>query len=368
MFTGYIPSENKIPLMYFFGGGSRGKFVNALRADSSQEIYFSLSARALFYDLVRFYLGGSDESILMPGYTCEKFAQACFAATKNVEFYGISKSTLQADEQDLFKKIGPSTKIVVLQHLFGIQQPHAHIIKRIKEAKKDIVIIDDSSQLSWVDKGALESDFVLFSFGRGKPFPLGQGGALIDVRNQLKLSADFESRDLAYNVGAVTKVLLSQLLMHPYIFRYISGIIRKKKPKASDFFQAKAGAYSGGMSMRLMEIGSRMLQFNDKINRHRRIVSNIYKSKLSPECLFDISYDHPMLRFPIKLKADEDIMNNLRNYGVQSMYFDLSDIIYDNPIPECGYLEQRLITLPTTLQIDSGVAEQISTEINKHVH
>ena len=122
-------------------------------------------------------------------------------------------------------------------------------------------------------------------------------------------------------------------------------------------------------------------EFNnlEKILKHRRKISNIYKNNidknlLSEEIIKNIHLSSN-LRFPIFAKNRENLISYLRQ---KSIY--LSDIWYDAPIAPKKYLNltdyknqcpnseeisSRIVNLPTHINISEKDALCISKEVNK---
>lgn len=118
------------------------------------------------------------DEVLLPGYTCYSLASSVVRAGLKIRVYDLDPRTLQPDIESIVRNRSSRTLAIIHQHLFGIPMPIEGITSLAKET--DITVIEDAAQalggrLNGKALGTL-GDFGLFSFGRGKPLPLGGGG------------------------------------------------------------------------------------------------------------------------------------------------------------------------------------------------
>ena len=175
------------------------------------------SARTLLFvllDELKRKDNGRRDEVLIPGYTCYSVAAAVAKANLKISVYDLDPKTFCADIDSLEKAISEKTLAVVTQHLFGILTP-IDKLKIITDQNGAYLIEDSAQALGRVEKcsgiNRTLGDFVLFSFGRGKPLPIGGGGALVsrshsEIINKMTFKQQKKGHRYAL-LSAVTKIV-----------------------------------------------------------------------------------------------------------------------------------------------------------------
>ena len=182
------PAETHLPLAALV----RGILPLPARFSAEMQTFLGVSqcvlaanARTLLYVLLCALRdqrdGHGGQEVLLPGYTCYSVAAAVVKAGLKVQLYDLDPNTLQPDFDDLSRKISGRTLAVIGQHLLGVRTDMRELAKIA--AQQGTCCIEDSAQCLSAGQvgvaGESAADYTLFSFGRGKPLPLGGGGALI---------------------------------------------------------------------------------------------------------------------------------------------------------------------------------------------
>ncbi len=160
--------------------------------------------------------GGGE--VLVPAYTCWSVPAAAVAAGWRVRLYDLDPRTF-LPASDLAGLVGPTTAAVVLADLLstvpGFEEAAGAIASRLPEC----LLIEDRAQ-AWPAR-ASSFGITLLSFGRGKPLPLGHGGALLsrDDRLQPDLPAPRPGGG-----GEAATLALAAVLGHPLFFRLPASI------------------------------------------------------------------------------------------------------------------------------------------------
>ncbi|TQV71744.1 hypothetical protein FKG94_19030 [Exilibacterium tricleocarpae] len=126
--------------------------------------------------------------VILPGYACPDLVAAA-------EYAGVQPVLVDIDAQDpayrlsrLREAINANTLLIVAVNFLGIRERMAEL--RELATAQDIVLVEDSAQ--WFPEPfpgvGLDADFVLTSFGRGKPVSL-LGGGVLWVKRSLGLTA-----------------------------------------------------------------------------------------------------------------------------------------------------------------------------------
>ncbi len=115
--------------------------------------------------------------VLIPAYTCSRVAYAVVAVGDKPVFIDVDPSSGSFDDRQLRRELGQGAKAIILTHLFGWnEQFDAHCRLALYEGA---MVIEDSALVltAWDLRREMPSARVV-SFGRGKPLPLGGGGAI----------------------------------------------------------------------------------------------------------------------------------------------------------------------------------------------
>ncbi len=130
---------------------------------------------------LRAVVGDTGRTVALPAYACYDIATAAIAASVRVILYDLDPATLAPEPDSLRRALATGPAAIVILHLFGIPVDVASIaiLARANEA----VVIEDAAQAFGASTagrraGTLGSLAVL-SFGRGKGYTGGSGGALL---------------------------------------------------------------------------------------------------------------------------------------------------------------------------------------------
>ena len=373
------PAETRLPIMALTRGLLPGrlnfeeKLSGFLRVE---KCILANSARTLLY-LVFLHLRSRFEQeqveVLIPGYTCYSLPASVVKAGLKVSLYDMEPATLQPDLEDVRRKISGRTIAVVGQHLLGVHSDISELAKLASE--QGVFCVDDSAQLfpgdNTIDSNA-PADYTIFSFGRGKPLPLGCGGLLVSYKGR-----DIEAIGRQLNTypsknGRSIMPLVVQILSNPALYWSM-----EKLPLGLGRTIYDPGFQVSGMSHFYQRIGINALDNLEKLNRHRSFISRIYTDRLGYKDVFRTRKTEslPHLRYPFLADYQKGV-EKLANYGVRRMYpralCDLESLkphLTDPRIKTPGAREicRRLVTLPTHLGISKKLAVKIANEAGKTV-
>ncbi len=124
---------------------------------------------------------GADPVVALPAFTCFDVAAAAVGAGTRIALYDVEPSTLAPDLESLATTLAEGARIVVVAPLYGIPIEWQTLEERT--AAFGAVVIEDAAQghgAFWRDR-SLGSFGVIstLSFGRGKGWTGGKGGALL---------------------------------------------------------------------------------------------------------------------------------------------------------------------------------------------
>ncbi len=376
----YPPAETKIPFMAMVRallGRANGK-INSFEIKLSNYLgvktcILGNSGRSLLAMLLKELVnleGNNKTEVLIPGYTCYTVAASVARAGLKIRAYDMDPATLSPDQDSVMRNISDKTLAFIHQHLFGIPSP-INGLQAIAE-KNGIYLIEDAAQalggeLNGVSLGTI-GDFGLYSFGRGKPLPLGSGGAIVgknnEVLNIIRLGQNpTGSKDLA-------ETMAIRLLSNPFVYGLMEAL-----PLGLGSTVFDPGFQISSMPSLLKKLGQLSLDTLDGLNTHRRKVSSIYSQALRNDYLVPIPAEATPIftRFPV-MASTRRIPREVLRLGIRRMY---PRAILDEPqirpylsegnlgTPGASEIAARLITLPTHSAISTQKAEAIATNVSR---
>lgn len=124
---------------------------------------------------------GGGRRVALPAYTCFDVASAAVGAGSEVVFYDINPTTLSPVEESFERALGAGVATAVVGNLYGYPVDWAFL--RETAASADVTLIEDAAQglgTMWGEEdGGAFGELTVLSFGRGKGWTGGGGGALL---------------------------------------------------------------------------------------------------------------------------------------------------------------------------------------------
>ncbi len=176
-------------------------------------ILFGSGRAALAAYLQRIRVEGRDE-VVVPAYTCWSVPAAVVRAGLKVRLADVDPRSFDIVPDSLARALGPRTLAVVAAHLFGPSVDVDRLAVQVKTADPRIVVVEDAAQ-AWPDRASPQVDAVVLSFGRGKPIPLGGGGALLVNTDEMDCAGDVRSGGW----GRAMSLVATSVLTHPIWYR-----------------------------------------------------------------------------------------------------------------------------------------------------
>ena len=377
-FYWYPPAETRIPLqaVRIALAGSPGSAEQTLRkATGSTYCCFGPSGRSLLGALLQSLSQkstGQRNEILIPGYTCYSVAAAAVKAGLKIRFYDLDPQSLAPDSHSLKSNCRRQTLAVISQHLFGIPIDLGDF--EALAADRGVYHIEDAAQ---AQGGRMQGkplgttgDFGLFSFGRGKPLPLGGGGSLISSRfDPTAMIPPYRTRP-QWDLLALS--ILTQLAARPSLYGLAETLPLGLGETIFDpHFE------SGPVPLSLHRLLQPMMGHLEELNAHRRAIAAIYQNRIAARCLITVPENsEPVFhRFPVMARMGR-LPLELRRLGVRRLY---PNALHREPriamhaagpsqqLPGVTDLARRLVTLPTHHLIDGAVAATIARKLNRWI-
>ena len=375
----YPPAETKIPLSAVAGAlfsNSANDFETTLcNYLHAKECVLGSSGRAFLYLLLTSLKeknSGKRTEVLIPGYTCYSVAAAIARAGLKIKVYDLDPATLQPDINSLNITASEKTLAIIFQHLFGIPTP-VDEFKEIAQKTGAILIEDAAQSLGGALRGkslGTIGDYGIYSFGRGKPLPLGCGGALIG-KNTSAVS-NLIPKSISKGYISLISTSVTQIVAKPLLYW-----IPEKLPLGlgetifdPDFDVAR-------MPLLIQKLAQKSMTILNDLNTHRRRIAKIYEHAFNNERIIPVPPEAlPVYtRFPL-MAGISPIPKELQKLGVRRMYPQailnvntikpyLAD--HRDAAPGAAEIAQKLITLPTHKGITKNTAKLIGhrfTQIN----
>ena len=362
---------------------------------SSSTFYVSLffSGRSALYHLLKSLNLKKDDEVLVQAFTCEAVVLPIVALNLKPVFFDIERKSFSANPIDLEKKLSEKSKVVILQHTFGITPSQREKILSIIR-QNNLVLIEDiahginNSKLK-CQKSKLKNHFFLLSFGRSKSLSSVFGGAI--VTNNKKIAKKLDSFNLPYpSYSLIFKLLLYKpivfiikLTYNIYLGKIIHFFSQKfnlltpeitKKEKAGKYNHFFDKKYPNALAILLL---NQLNRFTKTQNQRKKIV-NFYLKNLnyvSPSTLY---VSQQLIRFPLLIENCDKILKNLAKKGIfLGRWYDSPVAPKGFPLDKVGYrwgscpqaeeVCQKIINLPTN-NIKLNEAKKLTKILNDVIY
>ena len=281
----------------------------------SQIKYVSSGSAALILSIESLKLRSDRKEVILPAYTCPSVLAAVIKAGLEPILCDSKPNCFQMDLKQLESKIGPKTLAVIAVHLFGI--PGDIISLKELTKKKGIFLIEDAAQAfeNRVNGDLLGQfgDLSIFSFGRGKPFSLLSGGAVVVNNPELYEPVKHVYRSLK---DTNRKIFLPKYLLSLFIYSIFYHPIMYWIPMSIPWLRIGETIFSLNFDItkidpKVVNLGKILYEKFKEIRKIRINLTRIYNERLAQyneEFEFLPEYDGDdiaLLRFPIIFKRRE---------------------------------------------------------------
>ncbi len=275
------------------------------------------------------------------------------------------------DVSELEKKITDKTKVIIVQHTFGIPADIDAVMKLARE--NGIKVIEDCAHGIWKGMGT-SGDAAIYSFGVEKVISSVRGGALY-----------LKAKKIDYLLPHLPLGVIMKHLLHP-IFFSIGKTFYRTFGKALLYFSKKSGLTAKIIEQKekkgkkvqwfparfpnaLAYLAYNQLDLLDEFNTHRKVISSYYSGQLTG--LNKVSGENlTLLRYPVRSVERGKIMNRAKNNGVfLGNWYDSVVAPGDTDLSETGYIEgscpraeklsKEIVNLPTGREVSLEMARKI---------
>lgn len=309
----------------------------------------------------------STPEVIIPAYGCPDLVAACENASVYPRLVDVSPSDWSYDQRSLSSKLSHNTVAIVAVNLLGVGDGSAELIRLSRD--QNIPLIQDSAQFLPRHLMDWPGDYVVLSFGRGKPLNLLHGGALIHPPGTGHVPSapiHYTRRDRFRDSRAAAVVF--NFLTRPHIYRVFSSlpgtglgdVIYKPLTRAAP------------LPERVWERVAPAFERYRQAPSYRR---DIWSSAVEEWSDFGIIAlecpGAPLPAEPLRLGllapdrlSRNALVDRLNRWGLGASRFygtDLAEVAgvpeivkRQGPFPSARYLADRLFTLPTHELVNSG--------------
>ena len=337
-----------------------------------------------------------DDDVLIQAFTCMALPEAVMSLGARPKYVDVSAGTPNMDPEDLRRKIDQSARAVVVQHTFGLPAEISRLSAVAGE--RDIPLIEDCAHTiaSRVDGQRVGSFGVaaFYSYEASKPVFVGVGGSAIindpdladavtsDYSNyrepsaivQAQLATMFLAHRVAYRPSTYWKVrALFRALSATGLIRGNYNEVADEKGPAADFSRRMGRFQAGILRRALREI--------EENTAHRRRVADQYRLGISAPGITHLSVpsgvDAVFGRYPLLVENKRSLISGARRAKVELADFyatpvhplegdGLRSVHYEpGSCPNAEWMSERIVSLPTGLQVDQRQVERAVEYLNR---
>jgi perosamine synthetase len=349
---------------------------------------FNSGRSALFAILSSLGLQQGDE-VLLQAFTCNAVPNPVLWAGLKPVYVDCREDDYNIDAEDLERKITPRSKVIIVQHTFGLPADMDRIMEVCN--RHNLIFIEDCAHaLGAAYKGKKVGTFgkaAFFSFSRDKVISSVYGGMAVTHDDQLaKNIQTFQQR-----VGYPSYLWILQQLLHPVVMNWkilplyaVGGkyllVIAQWLHILSKavHWKEKRGRMPGYFPRRLPNalaiLALRQFKKLERFNAHRRQIAALYTKELSNTKykILDTTYQagNIFLRFPVTHpNAHEIIKKAWRSNLLIGDWYTTPIAPYDTQLNKIGYVvgscpvAERLakitLNLPTHIRMTENDAHAI---------
>lgn len=351
-------------------------------------ISFNSGRSALMAILKSLDLAEGNE-VLLQAFTCNAAVNPILWSNLKPVYVDCNEKTFNIDIEDLKRKITSKSRVVMIQHTFGLPADIDEILEICQ--KNNLILIEDCAHSLGAEyRGKKVGRFgkaALFSFSRDKVISSVYGGmAVTDDEKLAKKLKEFQQK-----IGYPSYFWIKQQLLHPVLMNLlilptykISGKyllilfqwlqILSKAVHWKEKRGKSPGYFPKTLPNALAWLALNQFKKLERFNNHRKEIANFYYNELKnssfelPKTLED--RDHIFLRFTIKHPKAHHIIKKAwqRNLLIGDWYDNviaphdtkLDKIQYQmGSCPKAEKLAKETFNLPTHINISQKDAQKI---------
>ncbi len=369
-----------------------------INTNNQFSISFFLSGRSALYHLLKVLDLKPGDEVLVQAFTCEAVVLPIIALNLKPVYIDIERQSFSMNPIDLEKKLSKRSKVLILQHSFGITPIYIKKILAIVKQRNLVLIEDIAHSIKKLkiknQKSKINKHFFLLSFGRSKSISSVFGGAV--VGNHKKIMEKLEDSTLKQpSYSFIFKCLLYKpivMIIKTAYNIYWGKILHKmanflnllipeisKKEKSGDFDQALNKNYPNALAILLLH---QLKKFN-KINQNRQKIVNFYQKHFKN--MFQVTrstlcFNQPLIRYPLLVKNRDLVMETMAKKSIfLGNWYTQPVAPEDVNLERVGYRKgscpiaektcQEIINLPTNVDLNNAkkIIQTLNDVLNEEI-
>jgi len=359
-------------------------------------VFLFESGRSAIASLLRAVPLQPGDEVLLQAFTCVAVPNAVRWAGGTPRYVDCKADTYTMSPDDLRKKITARSRVLIIQHTFGIPADLDELLAIARQ--HNLVVIEDCAHaIGSMYRGKRVGSYghaAMVSFGRDKVVSSVFGGAAFirdaDLATRLN---DIHKKFLYPRSGWVLRQFL-----HPF-FTYVvkksysigvgkilltilraSRILFPAVTKQERYGQQPAFAFHA-MPPKLAALANHQWEKLEVMNTHRKMIAAIYREVFAqiPNIELPLEFSERetvFLRYPIRVNDPRAVLSYCRARGIYlGDWYDTAVAPRDVDIAEVGYisgscpiaeeLAQHVINLPTSITCSPDDARKVAECVKK---
>jgi len=299
-------------------------------------LYSYFKGRVALYAILKAIMVKEGDEVILPGFTCVVVPNAIVYLGAKPIYVDIDPETYNIDPAKIEEKVTEKTKVITVQHTFGIPAEMDRILEIAK--KYNLYVIEDSchaiaSRYKGKEVGTF-GDAAFFSSQWSKPVTTGLGGWA--VVNNPELRKRLEEIYPEFIEPSLKEVLLLRLqfflyskLLTPSLFWFAQGMYRKLSgygvaigSSSNEELECKMPEkYEKKMSDWQRHLLEKQLSQIENIIQHRKHIALLYEKLLEDKGIQTVKlpkyYEPVYLRYPVLVKDKGKILTEAKKRKIE---------------------------------------------------
>ena len=369
-------------------GPSSAQYLQNFAGDLGVKFALGVSsARAALYLVLRalHWLEPERNVVAMPAYTCFSVAAAVARAGLRIYPLEMIPASLDFDYRQMAQLPSEQLLCIISANLFGLVND-VYRMSRIAHSKGAFVVDDAAQSLGSFRDGRASgtaADVGIFSLGRGKPLPIGEGGIIVTDSPTLANALQRETQALpSYSPARELEIFLKNVLGSVFLSPRLYSI-----PNSMKFLKLGVTEFNPAFPVRRMSkiaeaLFLRTARSLPDLVRSRTVTANDLLTAVRQVSRFStptssVSCRPGFVRFPLLAyeQAQRDqAVRDLWRAGIGATPFypsaicDIAGIdahmaVADFHRPGAEDIARRLLTLPTHSFVQSSDIQRIASTL-----
>jgi dTDP-4-amino-4,6-dideoxygalactose transaminase len=152
-----------------------------MTGSTSQNTFYFYRGRVALYALLRALNAEPHDEVILQAFTCLAVPSPIVALGLRPIYVDIDPKTYNLDPRQMEQRVTPRTRVIIVQHTFGIPAPMDAIVALARN--RGLVVIEDCCHTLGSTYGGKRlgciGDAAFYSYEWGKPIVIGLGGAAV---------------------------------------------------------------------------------------------------------------------------------------------------------------------------------------------